>query len=533
MHESGDVGVRTADALAWSNRHLSSLLRRAAAGSPDKLAVVDGSVRLTYRELNHLADAVTDALAGAGIESGDVVSWQLPNWWEAVVIHHGIIGLGAISNPLLTILRERELSYMLRNSGSRLLFAPSTFRGVDHASMLSKLRAGLPDLESVVIVRPGDDEVPSFTDFINGRSAPPPVVRASRATDATLLLYTSGTEANPKGALHSHNTLDYEIRTIVENFDLSSEDVVFMPSPLPHITGVCYGIHLPVMLQAPVVLQDVWDAKRGLDLIESEGCSFTVAATPFLRMLCEEPSLSGRDLSAFRNFACGGADVSPSLVRSASERLGLPVVRVYGSTEFPTLSCGRPSDPLDRRAETDGYLLGRAEVRCIDEEGLDLPAGCVGELLVRGPELFLGYLDPEITARSMIDGWFSTGDLGTIEPDGAVVIRGRKKDIIIRGGENISAKEVEDLLLQNPDLQEVAVVASPDPVMVERVCAFVVARHGSSPSLPDIVAELRRHGLMPQKLPERLVVVDELPKTASGKIKKFELRARLKESETA
>jgi len=248
-------------------------------------------------------------------------------------------------------------------------------------------------------------------------------------------------------------------------------------------------------------------------------------------MLTEHPDLACRDVSSLRVFGCGGADVSPALVRRATERLGTCVVRIYGSTEFPTLSCGRLEDSVDRRAETDGRPIGRARVRCVNEDGLEVAQGEPGELLVRGPELFLGYLDSAVTATSLTpDGWFRTGDLGVIEPDGAVVIRGRRKDIIVRGGENISVKEVEDLMLESPEVREVAIVAMPDPVMVERMCAYVVPELGCRPTVASIGAALINSGLMRQKLPERVELVDELPKTPSGKVKKFELRTRIARS---
>jgi cyclohexanecarboxylate-CoA ligase len=513
-------------------RLLSSYVAEAAREYPDRIAVVDGATRLTYREFHDLILRGAAALAGLGIRPGEVVSWQLPNWWEALVVHHAILRAGLISNPLMPILREHELAFMLRQARSRALFVPEHFRGFDHTAMAERLSADLPDLAHVITVRPASLEANPFIEFLAGGHATEAPSEDQRSADQPcLLLYTSGTESAPKGALHSHTTLGYEDRSIIDVFGLTADDVVFMPSPLPHITGVLYGAHLATMLASRVVLQDVWDPARGLALIEQERCSFTIAATPFLHMLAEHPDLTHRDIRSLRVFGCGGADVSPTLVRRATDRLDACVVRIYGSTEFPTLSCGRLEDSLDRRAETDGRPIGRARVRCVNEDGVDVPDGEPGELLVRGPELFLGYLDRAVTATSMTaDGWFRTGDLGIIDPDGSVVIKGRRKDIIVRGGENISVKEVEDLILESPEVREVAIVAMPDPVMVERMCAYVVPEPGCRPTVASIGDGLIQGGLMRQKLPERVELVDELPKTPSGKVKKFELRSRIARS---
>ena len=522
---------RDQDAQHWDGRLLGSYIDDAALATPSRIALVEGLTRLTYRDMSGLVNTIAKGLMALGVVPGDVVSWQLPNWWEAVIVQHAILAAGAVSNPLMTILRERELRFMLENAKSTVLFIPEHFRGFDHSGLGAKLSAVLPDLRNLIIVRPSVDHAGALplqrlTELGNASSFTPADLRL--ATDPAVLLYTSGTESTPKGAVHSHNTIGYENRSLIDLFNLHDSDVIFMPSPLPHITGICYGVHLSSMISSTVVLQDIWEPGYGLELIESERCSFTVGATPFLYTLAHHPDLARRDISSLRVFGCGGADVSPTLVRTATERLETCVVRLYGSTEFPTLSAGRCTDTLDQRAETDGRPIGHARARCIDEAGNDVTPGHTGELLVKGPELFLGYLDDAATANSMADdGWFRTGDFATIEKDGSIVIRGRRKDIIVRGGENISIKEIEDLILGNPMVQEVAIVAMPDPVMVERMCAYVVAKPGTLLTLELLNESLEVKGVMRQKHPERLELVDELPKTASGKIKKFELRKRI------
>ena len=514
------------------HRLLGAGLRRTAAAAPGALAIVDGDVRLDYAELrDRVARAVT-VLADLGIGPGATVAWQLPNWWEALVIHHAVTALGAVSNPLMPILRERELTFMLAQSGARVLIVPETFRGFDFAGMAEALRTATGSLDHVLVTR---STRARGNDLGARLAAAPPAdlsVDPARAPgDAALLLYTSGTESVPKGALHSHLTLAHEVASIRDLYALDGADVVFMPSPVAHITGVLYGMHLPVPLGSAVVLQDIWDPAAALRLIERERCSFQVGATPFLQGLARHPDLVERDVTSLRVFACGGADVSPALVREATSRLGCCVVRTYGSTEMPTVTAGRPADPIALRAATDGQVIGAAQVRVVDDAGDPVAAGEAGELQARGPELFLGYLDERLDAAAMTpDGWFRTGDLGVLDPDGYLTISGRAKDIIIRGGENISAKEVEDLLLEHDAVGEVAVVAMPDEAMGEKACAFVVCAPGAEPpALDDLVAFLADRRIARQKLPQRLEVRDALPRTASGKIQKYELRRQVAE----
>jgi cyclohexanecarboxylate-CoA ligase len=526
-----DGQAPAAAARPWPAAHLvDRRVSAAAAAWPEPVAVVDGAVRLTYQEFERRIRAVAAGLAGLGVGPGEVVSWQLPNWHEALVLHHAVLRLGALSNPIVPIYRSHEVGYILREAGSRVVVVPETFRGFAHAAMVAELAATSPALRHVVTVRSaGGAELP-FEQLLAAAPGTAPVPDRT-SDDPILLMFTSGTTAAPKGVLHTHRTLDYENRSIIDVYGLSRDDVVFMPSPVTHITGLLYGVQLPAMLGTRVVLQEVWDPTVALGLIEAERATFTVAATPFLHGLVHHPELASYDVSSLRVFACGGADVPPSLIRDAGERLGCAATRVYGSTEFPTLSTSPPDDPLDRRAGTDGRAIAAAEYRIVDDADADLPVGTVGELLVRGPELFPHYLRPaDDEGTRTADGWFRTGDLAVADVLGYVSIRGRRKDIILRGGENISVTEVEEALFEHPSVGEVAVVAMPDPVMVERGCAFVVPAPGAAaPTLADLAEFLTGKGLARQKLPERLELVDALPRTQSGKVQKFRLRERIRE----
>jgi cyclohexanecarboxylate-CoA ligase len=508
----------------WRDRFVDEFVAEAARLRPDALAVVDGLVRLTYAELERSVQSVAASLAALGVTRGEVVSWQLPNWYETVVLHHAVLRLGAVSNPIVPIYRQREVGYILAQAESRVVVVPETFRGFDYAAMIAQLRPDLPALQHVVIARSTGAAQLTFDHLLSGD--PGGLAQVPRAADdPILLMFTSGTTADPKGVLHTHNTLDYENRSIIDVYGLNGDDVVFMPSPVTHITGLLYGLQLPAMLGTRVVLQDIWEPTAALRLIDAERCSFAVAATPFLHGLVHHPELASFDVTSLRVFACGGADVPPALIRQASDQLGCIATRVYGSTEFPTLSTSAPHATEDERAGTDGLAIGAAKYRIVDEAGTDVAPGDNGELLVQGPELFPRYLrDSDNDAAFTADGWFRTGDLASADAQQYVSIRGRKKDIVLRGGENISVTELENLLFEHPAVREVAVVAMPDPVLVERACAFVVPTPGAAPSLEDLVEFLLGRQLAKQKCPERLELVGELPKTQSGKIQKFRLR---------
>jgi cyclohexanecarboxylate-CoA ligase len=490
---------------------------------PGITAIVDGSVSMTYAELSRARDQMSDALSGLGLEPGDVVTLELPNWWETSALMHASMAARAVINPVVPIYREAELTFILRQSGSSVLCIPHRFRGFDYVAMAERIMKDLDHPPHVVVVR-GEGALPAgFIHLEELLGEPPAPADRARAvsSDIVLLLYTSGTTADPKGVLHSHDTLRYENLSMAKLLGLSAGDTVFMPSPLTHITGLLYGVLLPPMLGSTAVYLDVWEPAIAADLIEEHGCRLSVGATPFLQDLVETYDRRGTGCS-LRLFACGGADVPPELVYHARRALGASVMRVYGSSEFPTYSCSPPDAPAEVAAETDGLPIGPVEHRIVG------PAGEPGELVVRGPDLFLGYLDPVLNEDAFTaDGWFRTGDLAT-EADGAITIRGREKDIIIRGGENLSARQIEDLLYQHPAVREVAVVAMPDPRMGEKACAFVVPLPGESPTLLQLCSFLEESRVARQKFPERLELVAELPKTPSGKIRKFVLRAQIR-----
>lgn len=500
----------------WAGNLVDDYLTAVATKAPDKVAVIDRGRSWTYRELDRTVHRFASALSARGVGHGEVVSWMLPNWVEAIVVHLAALRIGAVSNPIIPIYRSKETAFILRQAASKVVVVPDEFRGFDYPAMIDEIRAEVPDLQTAVVVGTDSDHAHvRFEDLLDEGQTDPVDHGPRDANDIALLLYTSGTTSAPKGALHSHNTLDYENRSIIDFFGLSASDVVFMPSPVGHIIGVLYGMQLPFMLGSTVVLLDIWKPEQALELIQEHSCSFVVAATPFLHGILHQPTLSDYDTSSLRVFACGGADVPPELIRAATSTLNCMVSRGYGSTEYPTATASNESDAVSKRAQTDGRAIGEAELRLAPD----------GELQVRGPELFLGYLDSTLNAAAFTpDGWFRTGDLAHIDADGFVEIVGRQKDIIIRGGENISAAEVEAALYACPDVAEVAVFGVADERLGEVPIAVLFAREGSDLDEERLRAFLADR-LAAFKVPARMIFSPgPLPRLGTGKIDRVALK---------
>ena len=514
----------------WKGSFIDSFVGAAAAAQPHGKAVVDRGRTWTFGEVEEAVQRLAGALRGLGVGQGDVVSWQLPNWVEAMLVHHATLRLGAVSNPIVAIYRESEVEFILRQARSKVVFTPRQFRGFDYEEMYAGLRPSLPDLEHVVRVAEGEASTSGPTGFASLLEHEPLMNPPDRdANDVALLLYTSGTTSAPKGVLHTHNTLNLENDSIIDLFGVSATDVVFMPSPLTHITGLLYGVMMPFQVQCPVVLLDVWDVQRAVELIDEHQASWMIGATPFLHGLLTHCTERGRTIP-IRVFGCGGADVPPELIRKGREVFGGYVGRVYGSSEAPTVSSSFPGASLDKAATTDGLPIGEVQVKIVDPHGREVGDGVEGEIYTAGPELFLGYLDSRLDVDAFTeDGWFRTGDLGVLDGEGFLTITGRSKDIIIRGGENISAKEIEDIVFEHPKVHEVAIVGRPSPVLQEQVCAFVVVEDGEDLTLEELVAFVGARGIAKQKWPEFLIVKEQMPRTASGKIQKFKLRDEVRQ----
>jgi cyclohexanecarboxylate-CoA ligase len=511
----------------WRGETLWHVFTETARHNAARVALVDGAHRLAFEDLARRAERLAGSFAALGVAPGDVIAVQLPNWWETVVVLLAIARLGATATPVLPIAREREVGFILRASGARLAVIPGVLRAHDHRRLLAALRDTLPALADVVTVR---SEAGSAMRTLESLPAGPVPVAPGDAEAIALLIYTSGTTADPKGVLHSHETLLAEARSLGPVHGLTADDVVLMPSPLTHVSGLLHAVVVPAVHGSRAVLLERWEPGEALALIARERVTYMVGAPTFLRDLAHHANLATADVSSFRLFSCGGADVDPTLVRDGAARLGCIAKRVYGSTEFPTVTTTGPDDPPARRIDSDGRPIGAAEIRLVDESDRPVPTGGEGEVLARGPELCLGYHDAALNAEAFTtDGWFRTGDLGVLDPAGYLRITGRRKDIIIRKGENISAREIEDLIATHPAVAEVAVVGLPDPAAGEIAGAVVRLRPGAPPpTLAQLCNHLLAQGLSKRKLPERLDLVDDFPRTASGKIVKRTLREWLR-----
>ena len=531
--QGNDIAIRGPAMRAqgfWRDETLLNHLARAVARSPDKTAIVacrsdiGTETRLSYAQIDDLSNRLAAALHARGIGRGDVVSFQLPNWWEFSILHLACLKLGAISNPLMVIFRERELRFMLGLAGSKILVVPASFRGFDYAAMATNLREHLPRLAHIFVV--GRDGADGFARLLEDAAPAAAFTPADGPgpDEVIQLLYTSGTTGEPKGVMHSSNTMLSNLEYFAERLGLGVDDVIHMPSPLAHQLGFMYGIVLPIMLGGTAILQDIFAAPEMARQIRDEAASFTMGATPFLNDLTEHVAATGQATPSLRAFVSAGAPIPRALVAKARQTLGAAIVSAWGMSENGAVTTTRLDDGEEKATTTDGGPLPGMELRILGADGAVLPAGQEGQLQVRGCSNFIGYLKrPELNPNDP-DGWFDTGDLARMDADGYIRIAGRSKDIIIRGGENIPVVEVEGLLFRHPAVAEVAIVGIPDARLGERACAFVRLREGASLSLAEVTAYLEGQRMARQYMPERLEILAELPRTPSGKIQKFKLR---------
>lgn len=523
----------------WPDRTVNDSLDACVATCPDKLALTSvqaetgNTTRFTYRELATMADRVAVGLTRLGVGRNDIVACQLPNWWQFTVVYLACSRIGAVMNPLMHIFRERELSFMLGHGEAKVLIVPKVFRGFDYEQMAVGLKPNLPQLKHIVVVN--GDGGNSFDALLSGpawENEPDAqeILKRHRPgpDDVTQVIYTSGTTGEPKGVMHTANTLMANIVPYAERMHLGPDDVVLMASPMAHQTGFMYGLIMPVVLKASAVILDVWEPLKAIALIRLEQCSFTMASTPFLTDLAKTVADSGKNVPTLKTFLCAGAPIPGPLVEQARAVLGCKIVSAWGMTENGAVTLIQLDDPDERAFTTDGLPLPGAELRVVDFDGADLPAGQVGKLLVRSASNFGGYLKRPHLNGTDADGWFDTGDLARLDEQGYVRITGRSKDVIIRGGENIPVVEIEALLYRHPAVAMAAIVAYPDERLGERACAVVVPKPGQCLDLSEIQTFLKGQKVATQYIPERLIVKDAMPTTPSGKIQKFRLREMLK-----
>ncbi|MFO1284953.1 MAG: AMP-binding protein [Burkholderiales bacterium] len=516
----------------WSNRTVAQCAAARASATPDAVAVIEGARTWSFGRIADEAGRLAAAFQEAGLVPGDVVSFQVPNWGEALAINLATAMAGLVANPIVPIYRDAEVGFILAAARSKLFFIPQTFRSTDYVAMAGRLRPRLPSLRDVIVLRGSGRDCVEYDAFVGrgaaGSATPPSEVDPNAVK---LVLYTSGTTGVPKGVLHSHNTIMAEIDSVVDYWGLQDDDVILMPSPVTHITGYLYALELSLVRGIKTILMDRWNPVVALDLVRRHRVTFSVGATPFLKELVGEAERAGGGLETMRRYMTGGAPVPPEEVLRANRVLPNGFAfRVYGSTEAPTITLGiRRRDQEALGASTDGQIVGH-EVRVVDgATGLPVPEGTEGEIVTRGPELMLGYTDWQQTEAAFdADGFFHTGDLGYVTQVDHITVTGRKKDLIVRGGEKISPKEIEDVLHRHPAIREASVVAAPHERLGETVCAFVIPNAGQVVTLDLVVEHLERARIARQKFPERIEIVDDLPRTASGKVQKNLLRERLR-----
>src|SRR5271155_367044 len=507
---------RAADAYArgwWVRETLADSLADAAHRTPQRVVLIDGDYRLDCLSLHEQATALAQALLER-TAIGSVVSFMLPNWHEAAVIYLGATIAGMVGNPILPSLRESELLFILRDADTRIIFVPSVFGRYDYAAMLTRVVAQLENPPEVIVVRDGPSLPEAKSPAAELPTLDPDAVR--------MVLYTSGTTGRPKGVLHSHNSMHALITQLRDHWQVQPGDRFLVPSPIAHIGGSIYAFECPLLLGASAVLMDRWNADDAVEIIRANRCTHIAGATPFLEQLLTAAERAGTRLPELKLFICGGASVSPSLIRRAASYFDrAAVTRVYGSTEVPVTTVGAPLDP-DHAADSDGRA-GFAQITL---------RGAAGEIHTCGPQMLVGYLHAEDEAGSFdADGYFRTGDLARWGDDDYLVVTGRAKDVIIRNGENIAPKEIEDILIGHPGVAEIAIVGLPDTRTGERACAVIVPSGQSQPDVASLRSFLQDQGVATFKAPEQVVIWEQLPRNDAGKVLKHQIQAALTEAD--
>ncbi len=531
-----ELVTRYGEEGSWRDITFDGYLSKAAAKHPDKLAAVsvDGKTgerasSISYGELDVLVNRLVGGLSGLGVERGDTVSLMLPNRLEFAALIFAVSRLGAVYSGIPVSYGEKDVAFMLRRARSKVLVIPSDDRGADHAGMARRLLPDTSELEHVVVLGGETPREPGWLSFEELASAEPlerhPVVDPGSLAH---IGFTSGTTGEPKGVMNTHQMLDFVCRRWVEQQgdEVLNEDTVnLIPSPVGHHSGFLWGVLMTALLGGTAVYLDRWNPAAVAKIIKREGISAMVAAPTFLQDIVRLPGIGPESFPSLRIISIPGAPIPRSLVPQARETLGCFICPSWGMTEWGIGISGAPGLMQDRMEETDGVAVEGCEVRVTETTGEPVAPGQRGNLQIRGPGLFAGYLSrPDFTAEAIVDGWFQTGDQATMDEDGYVSLVGRSKDIIIRGGENVPVHRVENLLYRHPAILDVAVVGVPDERLGERACAVLVIEPNHKLALEDVTGFLLAEGLSKHFLPERLEVLEQLPKTQSGKIRKFEIR---------
>jgi acyl-CoA synthetase (AMP-forming)/AMP-acid ligase II len=517
----------------WTDETLGTMVARQLAAHPTATVAIWSRSRGwqgSYADIDGEARRLVTLLQDMDVRAGDAVAFQLPNWREAVVSFVALALGGYVLVPIVHIYGRKEVAFILEQSGAVAYLSPLAYGHVDYGAIVETAAPASLRLHVVV----GDAGVsPSSTGLArigwaaSAQRTPAIELPSVQPDEVAVLAYTSGTTSDPKGVIHDHRTMLSELRHMEDYLTPGKPNL--MGSPVTHATGMIGAVLGPLAMGQDIHLIDRWDPAHALEVMLEAGIGGGTGASVFLASLLEHPDFTPDHAALMVRVGLGGAPVPFTLAERAASH-GIAIIRAYGSTEHPSTTGCRFDDSADRRHRTDGRALPGVELRLVDDDGADVPPGTPGEILSRGPDLCLGYTDPALTAAAFDDeGWYHSGDIGVLDEHGFLTITDRVKDIIIRGGENISAAEVEEALQTLPGVAEIAVVAAPDERLGEHACAIVRMLPGAAPvALTDVTAHLSGVGLARQKWPEELRLVDDFPRTASGKIRKVELRAWLR-----
>jgi acyl-CoA synthetase (AMP-forming)/AMP-acid ligase II len=505
-------------------RTLWELIELRAAATPERVMLVDGDRATTFSEFRDLAERAAAGYHALGVGADSRVSWQLPTWTESAVLVGALGRLGARQNPLLPIYRAREVTFIARQTGCELLVTPSEWGRFDYAALAAQVAEVVP-LRTLV----ADHHNPDGDPVTLGN--PPEAYDDLSDDPVRWIFYTSGTTADPKGAQHTDRSVMAGAIGYAKKTHVVETDVSLVAFPFTHVGGIVIGVITPLLTGSTAVLIETWTPAETTRLVEQHGITLGNGAPAIHAALVAEARSHPDVYKTIRAFPSGGSTKPPQLHDDAIEAVpsSVGITSGYGMTEAPIVSQTDIDAPDDSKRHAEGTPTDGVDMRMIDREGNDVPAGDEGEIVVRGPQVMRGYVDASLDADVFTrDGFVRTGDLGRFDAHGAVVITGRIKDVIIRKGENVSAKEVEDVLFTHPKVADVAVLGLPDVERGEMVCACIVPVDvGDPPSRLELLAFCREQGLMTQKIPERVEVIDTMPRTPSGKVPKHELRARL------
>ncbi|MBV8951880.1 MAG: AMP-binding protein [Actinobacteria bacterium] len=520
----------------WGDDTLGALVDRSLRTAPAATVNIWSDARPwrgTYAQIRADALRLAGMLAGKGLRPGDVVAFQLPNWREAVAAFYGLAIGGFVLVPVVHIYGHKEVRFILRESGARAYISADRYGHVDYVDIVDGAAAAeLASLDLHVVVGAPVPATPRQVERVAWeaveRATPVEHLERVDPDDVCVLAYTSGTTSDPKGVMHTHRTLLAELLHMRPMVAAAPPNL--MGSPVTHATGMLGAVLSPMELGRDIHLIDRWDPARALEIMLEADIGAGTGASVFLASLIDHPGFTPEHARRVPRVGLGGAPVAPALAARAAAH-GIAIIRAYGSTEHPSITSSSFDDPLEKRHGTDGRPLAGVEIRLLDADGDPVATGEPGEIWSRGPDLCLGYTDPVLTEGAFdAEGWYRTGDLGVLDGDGFLTITDRLNDVVIRGGENISAAEIEEAIATLPQIAEVAVVGAPDPRLGEHACAIVrLAPDAPSIELSDITAHLERAGIARQKWPEELRVVADFPRTASGKIRKVDLRRELRD----